>query len=109
MRTELILLTLTLVAIWRTHHLREWHHAYLGLLVSLGGIVWGPWGTWTGIVITADDCAEHWCEWLKPSPLHWVFATLATHLPFLATVSRWLDGLFRGASSSAPPAGTPGA
>ncbi len=102
MITELVLLALTLVAIWRTHHLREFHHVYLGLLVSLCGYFWGPWVTLAGIAITADDCAQHWCEWLPPSPLHWVFVRLANRLPLLAKLAAWLDGLF-GGSSGAPP------
>ena len=101
MTTELVLLALTLIAIWRTGHLREWHHAYLGLLVSLCGYFWGPGVTLAGIAITADDCAEHWCEWLPPSPLHWVFVKLAARLPFLGKLSQWLDQLF-GASSAGP-------
>src|SRR5690348_2497383 len=48
MSTELTLVALTLVAIWRTHHLREFHHVYLGLLVSLCGYFWGPWVTLAG-------------------------------------------------------------
>ena len=107
MITELVLLALTLVAIWRTHHLREMHHAYLGILVSLCGYFWGPWVTLAGIAITADDCAQHWCEWLPPSPLHWVFAKAASHLPFLVTLSRWLDRVFGGGGSNAGPAGSP--
>ena len=107
MKTELVLLALTLVAMWRTGHLKEWHHAYLGLLVSLGGFFWGPWVTLAGIAITADDCAQHWCEWLPPSPLHWLFVRAAAHLPFLATLSRWLDRVVGGGGSCAGPAGTP--
>src|SRR5690242_21049853 len=53
--TELVLLALTLVAIWRTEHLHEWHHCYIGLLVSLCGFFWGPWVTLAGIAITAED------------------------------------------------------
>lgn len=107
MNTELILLALTLIAIWRTHHLREMHHAYLGLVVSLCGYFWGPWVTLAGIAITADDCAQHWCEWLPPSPLHWVFVKASAVIPGLAALSRWLDQLFGGGGSSAGPAGTP--
>ena len=104
MRTELVLLALTMVAIWRTGHLKEMHHAYLGLLVSLCGYFWGPGVTLAGIAITADDCAQHWCEWLPPSPLHWVFVRLANRLPLLAKLAAWLDGLLTGRASTPPPA-----
>lgn len=95
MTTELVLLALTLVAIWRAGHLHEWHHAYLGALVWVAGWWLGPWVALAGIAITADDCAQHWCEWLPPSPLHWVFVRLANRIPLLAKLAAWLDGLFR--------------
>ena len=107
MSTELILLGLTLVAIWRTHHLKEFHHAYVGFLVSLAGLHFGYWTTVAGWAITADDAAEHWCEWLPPSPLHYVYARWVVKIPGVSALQALLDKLFRGASSSAGPAGTP--
>ncbi len=107
MSTELVLLALTLFAIWRTHHLREFHHLYLGALVWASHWWLGPMAQIAGWAITADDAAEHWCEWLPPSPLHWVFAKAASRLPFLVTLGRWLDRVFGGGGSSAGPAGSP--
>jgi len=104
MITELILVALTFFAIWRTHHLREFHHIYIGLIVSVLGIFYGPVLTIAGWVITADDGAEHWCEWMPPSPLHYLYSQVLKRVPLLGKLAQWLDGLFGGGASSAPPA-----
>jgi len=78
-----------------TFNAAEWHHGYLGLVLILLGWGFGAWWLWApGLVLVADDAAQHFLG-VDPSPIHQLYARYLWPLPFVRRLNRWLDGLFR--------------
>ncbi len=82
-------------------HLGEVHHAYIGALLVLVGLV-GGWGGFTlqavGFVLTIDDLGQHVVQTFGDddykSPLHQLYAKYLWPLRWVQRLTRWFDGLF---------------
>ena len=73
---------------------RETHHAYYGIALVGVGCFWGGW--WLiapGLVLVADDVAQHFFG-VDPSPIHRLYVRYLWPLPVVQRLNRWLDGLF---------------
>lgn len=83
-------------------HLNEAHHAYVGAVLVLVGLV-GGWGGFsmqaTGFVLTADDLGQHIVQTFRDedyqSPLHRLYGKYLWPMRWVQRLTRWLDELFR--------------
>ena len=78
----MILFTIALFLVWlvavvRLDAWREWHHAYIGIVLTFSTT---PWVALVGVLILADDAWQHTKQTWEPSyesPLHrlyvWVY------------------------------------
>lgn len=73
-----------------TFHATEWHHAYLGLALCLAGLWLGPWLWVPGLVLVADDTAQHFLG-VDPSPIHRLYVRWLWPIPVVQRLNRWLD------------------
>lgn len=73
---------------------REWHHLYLGIPMMVASFFWGGyWLAVPGIIITADDLAQHFLG-VEPSPFKILYAYTLYQYPCVQRFNRWLDHLF---------------
>jgi hypothetical protein len=78
---------------------REWHHGYLGigLLGASWALGWPPLGLIGGLLVL-DDAYQHLRQVGEPgyeSPLHQLYGRYLWPLPWVRSLNRWLDRLFR--------------
>ena len=83
--------------------LGEIHHAYLGAILVLVGLVGLGWVGFAlqaiGFVLTVDDLGQHLAQTFGDedyqSPLHRLFGRYLWPMRWVQRLTRWLDGLFR--------------
>lgn len=95
---EVVMVLLFALLCWRSPAVqwRQWHHAYLGALLVLAGVLIASLVlAWVGIALTFDDVLlEHLPQAFgNTSPLRWCFAWAAKRWPWLAAISHFLDRL----------------
>jgi len=83
-------------------HLGEIHHAYIGALLILVGVLVAGWVGLVlqllGLVLTIDDLGEHIAQTFGDddyqSPLHRLYGRYLWPLKWVQRLTRWLDALF---------------
>jgi hypothetical protein len=82
-------------------YVNELHHAYLGCVMVVVGIVLGcEWLALVGVAVTADDVWQHWKQVVMGqsgyrSLLHKLYGWLLWPLEWVQRVNEWLDNLLR--------------
>lgn len=96
---EVVMVLIFALLCWRSPAVqwRQWHHAYLGALLVLAGVLIASLVlAWVGIALTFDDVLlEHVPQAFgNTSPLRWAFTKAAKRWPVLAEIAKDLDGVF---------------
>ena len=72
---------------------KEWHHLYLGAALVVCGVLLGDWWLWApGLVLVADDFAQHFLG-IGESPIHRLYVRYLWPLAPVQRLNRWLDRL----------------
>jgi hypothetical protein len=74
-----------------TFNWRETHHGYYGVALVLLGWGLGAWWLWApGLVLVADDFAQHFLG-IGESPIHRLYVRYLWPIPIVQRLNRWLD------------------